>query len=207
VKLVAIMVMSACATPVTPAITARPVTPAPTGPPALFAEIFHAGATWTFSGETVNVEGPDRSTDTGEVTCEITTASAIARGWLAELTCSGMTYANLVDGTYVATIDGLWQVDGASFTDISALVPGEMLVAAVPTPIKRETRQHDVIDAGDVWSAQANGASWCISHDSWGGDEGGWALCIEAGKGIVGGSGYFAGGFTHDTYFGAVPRH
>ncbi|HEV7559631.1 MAG TPA: hypothetical protein VGO00_29345, partial [Kofleriaceae bacterium] len=175
-------------------------------PPALFAELVRATATWTFTGETRNVEGPDRNTVTGEVTC---TASGrtIRQGWATEIACNGMSHANLVDGNYVITRAGMWLVID-EVTDDTQLPADQMLIAAVPAPIERQTEDdQNGYKIGQAWKAQAHGAAWCISHDDWGGDEGGWALCIQAGKGIVGGSGYFAGGFTHDTFFGDVPGY
>ena len=201
-----VVVLSAC----TPSAIAPPPsspTPAPVvaGPPTLFAELVRPDATWTFKGETRHVEGDDRHTDTGEVTCTAN-GHAIRRGWATEIACSGLSYANLVDGTYVITSAGMWLV--SDLTDDTPLPADQMLLAATPAPIERKTEHDEHGDSfGEAWKAQKLHDAWCVSHDDWGGDEGGWALCIQAGKGIVGGSGYFAGGFTHDTFFGEVPGY
>jgi len=246
-RLAVIALVSACTpAPVVPVAPVAPTAWTAPAPPALFAELVRPTATWTFTGETRNVEGTDRNTVTGQVTC---TASGrtIRQGWATEIACSGMSHANLVDGTYVITRAGMWQVID-ELTDDMRLPVDQMLIAAVPAPIERQTEDDQYgYKIGEAWKTQAHGDAWCISHDDWGGehvggvvaaaeagldhrdldlrlgegderggrqqlddwggDEGGWALCIQAGKGIVGGSGYFAGGFTHDTFFGDVPGY
>jgi hypothetical protein len=47
---------------------------------------------------------------------------------------------------------------------------------------------------------------YCVTEASSAGDEGGFTLCFSRDQNLVGGSAYFAGGFTQDLWYGDVPR-
>lgn len=165
------------------------------GPPPLFAKLFQAH-TWTFKGETIDQMGPDRDVTKGEVTCEVSDVKTLKHGWSAELFCSGMTNANLANGTYVATDAGLWRVDDPT----DKLDKARMLIGATPKAGKRTLGDETIM-------VKRHEGAWCFADMTEGGDEGGWMLCIDAKHGLVGGNGFFAGGATHDTYFGKTPRY
>jgi len=174
--------------------------------PPLFAKLFIAHATWTFAGEAIDEMGPDRKVTKGEVTCTVEHVKTLKGGWSAELACDGMPNANLASGRYIATAEGLWRADVDFDGDVTKLDSDDMLIAATPKP--RRHTWHPGPDGGDeTILVKRHAGAWCFSHMSSLGDEGGWMLCIDAKHGLVGGNGFFAGGATHDTYFGKTPRY
>lgn len=183
---------------------AVPIVPAKPQPPALFAALVKPDATWTLPAEIVTAVPGQTDREAGTVTCETSTTVEDAR-WKVDLHCEGMRFADLVNGVYVITPAGMW----IESTDETAALDGTNILLAA-TPVAYERRQeHEEHGSsfGSAVKAEPRGEAWCISHDDWGGDEGGHALCIQAGKGIVGVSGYFAGGMTEDLYAGDVPHH
>jgi hypothetical protein len=198
----------AAATPVAPSAAAAPAAPAPAAPPAVFAGLFRDGARWTFKADLVHRfydDQPRREVSHGEIACAMAGVRAITGGWLGELTCTGIDQADRVSGTYVATAAGLWRVD-APIDDAKALDPARLLIAASPRAGRREIKATDDEDGGDIYVVRRHAGAWCFSHTSYGGDEAGFTLCLVAGKGLAGGSGFSAGGASYDLFFGAVPR-
>ncbi len=180
------------------------------GLPAHFAGLFVAGEK-TFPGELVTSHndgnGPVTDKQPGEVTCTISDVRSIRGGKVAQISCSGMELVDQISGTFVGTAQGLWQVDGSFESDLSKLVPGDALLGAVPAKARTEQKGSDPdIESGSAIVVEPHAGGWCVLVTSWGGDEGGWQLCLKDGAGIIGGHGFFAGGQTRDAYFGDVRR-
>ncbi len=169
--------------------------------PPLFAKLFVLGAHWTFAAQTIDAMGEQRDVTKGEVTCEVSHVKVASHRASAELTCTGMPHVDFVNGTYVATDDGLWRVDDAD----DKLDPGAMLIAATPKAGKRT--HHDPDGGDETVLVKRHAGAWCFARMTAEGDEDGWMLCIDAKHGLVGGNGFVAGGETHDTYFGKTPRY
>lgn len=178
--------------------------------PAHYAALFVAG-TKTFPGELVvshtEESGPVTDKTPGEVTCTVSDVRSIRGGTVAELACTGLEMVNLVSGTYVGTPKGLWKVEGDFAGDVAKLDPASLLFGAVPAKARTERKDADSeIESGSATSVEPHAGGWCVMVTSWGGDEGGWQLCLKEGAGLTGGHGFFAGGETRDAYFGAVRR-
>jgi hypothetical protein len=187
--------------------------------PAIYAKLFVGGTTWTFAATAEHGyddgNGFQQEKQDGIVTCTITTVRKIRDGRVAELACGGgdddvadaIHLPDSPNGTFVGTAKGLWRVDDTFHDDISTLDPEQMLIAATPVAYELETKDPGDDRFGRTRSvvAQPDG-SWCINESSWGGDEGGWSLCLRAGVGLVGGTSFFGGGSTRDVYFGESVR-
>lgn len=178
--------------------------------PAHFAGLFVAGEK-TFPGELVvshtEESGPVTEKTPGEVTCTVSDVRTIRGGKVAKLACNGLEMVNLISGTYVGTPKGLWKLEGDFEGDVSKLDPARVLFGTVPAKARSERRDTDSeIEGGSAIIVEPHAGGWCVMDTSWGGDEGGWQLCVKEGAGIVGGHGFFAGGETRDAYFGAVRR-
>lgn len=178
--------------------------------PAIYAGLFVAAAK-TFPAELVvshtDVTGPVTDRQVGEVTCTIDDVQTIRGGKIAELACDGIEMANLVSGTYVGTATGLWRVDGSFEGDITKLDREQVLLGATPAKAHTEHKDADSgIDSGSAILVEPHAGGWCVLVMSWGGDEGGWQLCLKEGSGVIGGHGFFAGGESRDAYFGDVRR-
>ena len=177
--------------------------------PAHFAGLFVAGEK-TFRGELVTSHheesGPVTHKTPGEVTCTISNVQSVRSGKLAELACDGIELVNQISGTYVGTPNGLWKVDGYE-DGVTKLDPKQALFSAVPAKARAEHKDADSeIESGSAIIVEPHDGGWCVLATSWGGDEGGWQLCLKPGAGIIGGHGFFAGGESRDGYFGSVRR-
>lgn len=183
--------------------TADPGTGSSGGLPAAYAGLFEA-KTLTFPAESVTSMDGQTDKATGTVTCVISNVADRAEGGkTAQLDCTGdLEMPSSPSGTFVGTADGLWHLDDAS----AALDPQRRLIGATPAAAKTEIKGEDPdMESGEMISVEAHGGGWCIAYGGWGGDEGGWSMCLKDGA-LVGGSGYFAGGSTRDVYFGEVKR-
>lgn len=194
--------------------TVKNTNPDPTALPPLYAGLFIEGKQWKLPAELIS-SGDDgsgtmkKSTDKGTVTCVVSAVTALDGGVkTADLSCNGegIELPAAPSGTLVGTPKGLWQVDGVFDGNVAGLDPKHMLFAATPKAGKIDTKDPENDCFGSAISVAAHGASWCVTSSIWGGDEGGWTLCLRDGA-ITGGAGYFAGGSTRDAYFGDVPRH
>lgn len=215
VVLVALVALAGCGGSRSPT-TAAPLgnqgsaAPATVELPAHFAGLFVAGEK-TFPGERVtsHIEqsGPVTEKTPGEVTCTISDVQSIRGGKIAEIGCSGLEMIDLISGTYVGTPNGLWKVDSEFDGDVAKLDPSRALFDTMPAAARSERKDTDSdIDSGNATIVEPHSGGWCVLVTSWGGDEGGWQLCVKAGAGIIGGHGFFAGGETRDSYFGDVRR-
>jgi hypothetical protein len=180
----------------------------PSGLPALYAGLFENGKSWKMPAELVSSMDGQTSTDKGSVTCSISDARAIAGGRIAQLACEteGVEAPDSPAGTYVGTPAGLWRVDDGFEGDVTKLDPKKQLLAAQPKEDRVETKDTENPDHGSAIIVKPHAGGWCVSSGSWGGDEGGWTLCLKDGA-VIGGAGFWAGGSTRDLYFGNVPRH
>jgi hypothetical protein len=179
--------------------------------PPLYAQLFVEGEK-TFPAEKIvshqGENGPETDRESGTITCTVSGVRAITGGMVAEVACTGsLDLPSSPSGTYVGTATGLWRVEGTDTPDVSQLGPEQMLFAAKPAKQRRETKDPgDDVDSGSAIIVEPHGSGWCVLVTSWGGDEGGWQLCLREGAGVIGGHGFFAGGETHDVYFGDVRR-
>lgn len=150
--------------------------------------------------------GPEQTSTKGTVACTISDVRAVADGKAMTLACSSaLDLPDSPAGTYVGTSQGLWRVtDG----DVTKLDPARRLLPAQPVAARIEHKDPDPdMEAGDAIIVEAHGKDWCVTLASFGGDEGGWTMCVREGAGLVGGHGYFAGGSSRDLYFGDVKRN
>ncbi|MDB4960311.1 MAG: hypothetical protein JWP01_310 [Myxococcales bacterium] len=180
--------------------------------PPLYAQLF-VESEKEFPAEKIvshqGEHGPETEKESGTITCTVSGVRAIQGGKVAELACGGSpSLPSSPSGTYVGTATGLWRIDGGDVgDDIARLDPKQMLVAAKPTKQRRETKDPDGdVDSGSAIIVEPHAGGWCVLVTSWGGDEGGWQLCLREAAGVIGGHGFFAGGETHDVYFGDVRR-
>ncbi len=199
-------------TPVQPAPLANAGSVAQTGItlPAHFAALFVAGAK-TFPGELIvshsELSGPVSNKTPGEVTCTVSDVQDIRGGKVCELQCSGLELIDQINGTFVGTERGLWKVDSDFANDVTTLAATDALFSTVPATAHAEHKDPDSgMDSGNAKIVERHAGGWCVMVTSWGGDEGGWQLCLEQGVGIIGGHGFFAGGQSRDAYFGDVRR-
>ncbi|MBX3159343.1 MAG: hypothetical protein KF773_25460 [Deltaproteobacteria bacterium] len=180
----------------------------PSGLPALYAGLFETGKSWKLPAEYVTSMDGQTSSAKGTMTCHVEEARAITGGKTARLACDpdGVEAPDSPAGTYVGTPAGLWRVDDAFDGDATKLDATKMLLAAAPKEGKVETKDTENPDHGSAVIVKAHAGGWCASSGSWGGDEGGWTLCLRDGA-VIGGAGFWAGGSTRDLYFGDVPRN
>jgi hypothetical protein len=177
------------------------------GLPPAYAAVFQAKEL-SFPAELTVSEygdtGPVKQTTKGTVKCVISDVKPSDLGGQSmTLACtSELEMPGAVDGTYVGTGDGLWRIgEGPD----GKLDPTLRLLPAKPAAGRVEHKDPAPgMDAGMAYVVEANGADWCATEASWGGDEGGFTLCFREGAGIVGGHSYFAGGSSRDLYFGDV---
>jgi hypothetical protein len=209
---------SAPSAPVAPAAQPLVATAQPNVAAPPYSGLFQKGRVYVLAFETrqsgldATGRGPTVTTGRGTFTCGVTEVRAIGDARAAWVQCDGVPDVPVdraaPGGGYLATAQGLWRVDAlpASAGDLNGLTADTMLLAASPTPGKREqplagaqgfVRWHEV-------SAFRDG--FCATEASAAGDEGGYTLCFSHEAGLVGGSAYFAGGFTRDLWYGEVPR-
>jgi len=209
VRALTIVAIGACAAAPSAPITSKRGPIVATGIPSLFAPLFRDGARWTFDAETTVGDGAGHhDTKPGRITCSIAHTRALAHAWLAELACTGIVADQSADGVLVATAAGLWHVETplAEMTDarVAELAPTSMSIDATP-----HTREHTNTlseNEQETYTVQRGaGDSWCFNYGTNLGDERGWMLCIDAAKGLVGGSAFWSGNKTTITSFGAVP--
>lgn len=207
-----LVVLAACGGPrsSTTAAGGNQATAAEVSLPAHFAGLFVAGEK-SFRGELVTSHqeesGPVTEKTPGEVTCTIRDVRAIRGGKVAELACDGIELVNQISGTFVGTPTGLWKVESGFADDVARLDPAQALFGAVPAKARTESKDTDPdMEGGSAIVVEPHGGGWCVLVTSWGGDEGGWQLCVQAGSGLIGGHGFFAGGESRDAYFGDVRR-
>src|SRR5262249_1503920 len=114
VRLLAIVAIAACAAAPSP-VPSRPVTnrqPATPVVPALFAPLFRAGASWTFTADTtIHDQNGHADHKPGTVTCPTRAARASREAGTADFACPGTVADQPIDGVLVATATGLWHVD------------------------------------------------------------------------------------------------
>ncbi len=197
-------------TPVQPIANAGSAAPTGVTLPPHFARLFVAGEK-TFPGELIvshsEVSGPVTEKTPGEVTCTISDVRDLRGGKVCVLHCSGLELIDQINGTYVGTERGLWKVDGELTDDVSKLDATDALFSTAPATAHVEHEDPDSgMDSGSARIVERHAGGWCVMVSSWGGDEGGWQLCLAEGVGIIGGHGFFAGGQSRDAYFGEVRR-
>jgi hypothetical protein len=180
--------------------------------PPLYAQLFIEGAK-DFPAEKIvssyGEHGPESEKEAGTITCTVSGVRAIKGGKVAQLACEGtLSLPESPSGTYVGTAVGLWRADADEIgDDIAKLDPKEMLFAATPKKQHLESKDADSeVDSGRAIIVEPHAGGWCALVTSWGGDEGGWQLCLRDGAGVIGGHGFFAGGESRDVYFGDVRR-
>jgi hypothetical protein len=192
---------------------ARPKVAAPA-----YAGLFQQGRSYVLAFET-RESGPDATgngrtvtTSRGTFTCRVTEVRAIGDARAAWVQCDGVPEVPVdratPGGGYVATAQGLWRVDTlpTSAGELAALSVDTMLLAASPVPGKREQALPEAEGFVRWHEVSAFRGGFCATEASAAGDEGGYTLCFSCEAGLVGGSAYFAGGFSRDLWYGEVPR-
>ena len=192
---------------------APPVSSATAATPALFSKLFERGHSWRYRiryehlhwGDTdpnADADGNVRGTRTGVLTCTVGEVRELVGAVASTIACEGFDPMPMGDptpaGHYAATADGLWRTSEPVF-DVDALEPAAMLMASSPEVINREREDADGFGEQLVIVRQADG--WCFDMSSWGGDEGGFAMCLSKALGITSGRTFFSGGSVHDSSY------
>jgi hypothetical protein len=174
--------------------------------------LFDAGRTWSYRVEAsrswwddqdprADAQGSVHEAASGEMICRVAEVRALAAGVIAaELGCEGAAnipvHPSSPSGVYVATGAGLWRFDTYPAEGVLAtLDPDKSLMARAPVPRSIEEKDGEQEGFGAMFTVMPAGdGGWC-SESLWvGGDEGGWRLCFEPGRGLVSGGAHFAGG-------------
>jgi hypothetical protein len=195
-----------------------PSGPAPSGGgvPPLFAGLFVDGRKLTYKVETrtshwddadpkADQDGNVTNVTTAQMTCRVRGMQNFSDAVAVKLECDRADDI-APNGVFVATPLGIWRLDAFPLDDaaIAKLPEADMILPAIPAAM--ENKQEDPEgEGGSMVAIEEKNGGWCKSQSSWGGDEGGTSLCFAKGKGLAGGSKWFAGGSTTETTFELVP--
>jgi hypothetical protein len=213
---IAILMAAACGRAPSKPTTVKNDTEIGGGVPPLFAAMFVDGKRFSYKVETktsfwddtdpkADQDGNVADVQTGTMTCTVRGMQNFTSAVALKLECDS-TDDLAPTGVYVATPDGLWRLDAFPVDDaaIAKLDAKAMLLPAFP--VAKEAKDEEVDEgAGSIVAIIEKDGGWCHTESSWGGDEAGTSICFATGKGLVGGSLWWAGGWTKDTTYTLVP--
>jgi hypothetical protein len=185
------------------------------GVPPLFAALFVDGkrfiynveittSHWDESDPKADPDGNVTDTTTASMTCTVRGMQNFTSAVAVKLECD-TTDDIAPTGVYVATPDGLWRLDAFPMDDaaIATLPASDMVLPASPRA-KEDSTEDPGGEGGSMVAIQERDGGWCRTESSWSGDEAGTSVCFATGKGLVGGSSWWAGGSTKDIKYTLV---
>lgn len=173
---------------------ARPPKQQPAIPSPLYAGLFVEKAVYRYELVTSR-SGPDPEDDesrTSLMTCTVGSVERTPTAIIAPLTCEidAALAAQRADpsGVYVATADGLWQVESVERARLGTFRAERALLTAFPTERRR-------VDPNGVETeiSRGNDGVWCVSQWWSSGDDGDTSVCFAGGS-LDSGSASWSGG-------------
>ncbi len=204
-----VVAMTACGAkgkgPATGTMNSGPTTTTPVPAPH-YAALFKEGATWSYDLKSTATggENPDDKTETtGAATCKVASVGTFAGGVTSTITCDTPLVESGADplaGAWAADASGLYKLEGDAATEPPDLTKARLVIAAAPVEgTKNKETGQDPVES-ESWTVTKAGDTWCANYVMAAGDEAFEMLCFGA-AGVVKGSGGWAGGSVHETFF------
>lgn len=197
----ALLILAACGPK--PA-TSTPVGGTPPGPAAgpVYAAMFAADATWSFTGTYSTQPPPDvgpSSKEPVDVTCtsKVDTVPVGKRATVKCQTTKGdpMPLGMAPEGQWISTPWGLWTIA----TEDTVLDRKTVLIKAVHEAHDDHiTGKEGEVGEENYFAKPSKDGGWCFGWSVAAGDEAGWEMCMTHERGIVSTTAFSAGATTFE---------